>query len=69
MRIIIDRALDIWGPGRKCVLCRALWSLLPSGGAAYEVPEEVAEQAIAAGAARLSEPEPAPAKKRATKAG
>lgn len=42
----------IWGPGRKCVLCRALYMLMPGR---TEVPDEVADEAIGIGAAVLVE--------------
>lgn len=51
--IIIERAFSVWGPGNKCVLCRAFWSLMPSSGKAHDVPDEVADAAVKAGAARV----------------
>lgn len=48
--ITIEKALKVWGPGRKCVLCRALWSLIPTSDP-VEVPQEVADKAVEAGAA------------------
>lgn len=50
--ITIQKALNVWGPGRKCVLCRALWSLLPTSNP-VEVPQEVADKAVEAGAATI----------------
>lgn len=50
MMVTIKRALDVWGPGRKCVLCRALYALMPHPDP-VDLPDEVASAAIAAGAA------------------
>lgn len=50
MKITILKAFQAWGPGRKCVLCRALYALVPHPDP-VDVPDEVADAAIAAGAA------------------
>lgn len=50
--IRIKRAIEVWGPKPRCVLCRAIWALLPSASP-VDVPEEVAAAAVAAGAATL----------------
>lgn len=54
--IVVDRIVRVWGPRRGgCVLCRALWKLLP-GASPVMVPDEVAQHAVAAGAARRVDP-------------
>lgn len=52
--ITVNRLTHVWGPGRRCVLCRALWELLPTGGKAVEVPQEVADKAISDGSAEAA---------------